>query len=318
MSKAGDAYQDAVADVARCLDPSARIEVGAWIEGPDGRRDLDVVLRHATSDRAPFIVIECKDWARPVGIGALDALESKRRDLGAAVAMICSNSGFTADAIRKASRVGIPALSALIEGDSRIRIEVQEEIYTRQITVGRLDSTWHFVVPNVQSQIPSGTTARDLMVEDRLVGAWVRDKAIWLGGLSTRSRRVLAKYRFSRPIPLHVREIVLPANGVDLTIQVTVQWCSQIVGLGASSGMYDHLRKRVMLGAGSTQYLLKNVDPEKWKPIDDVPSHPVALPRPREDEMFVSLATLDGIDACDGAAAPDLDSLIATSEVAEQ
>jgi len=51
------------------------------------------------------VVIECKDWNRPIGIAFIDALDSKRRDLGASIAMICSNSGFTSDALRKAARV---------------------------------------------------------------------------------------------------------------------------------------------------------------------------------------------------------------------
>lgn len=81
MAKLGDAYQEAVAQVVRTLDPRARIEVGAWTEGPDGRRDLDVAVWPSAPGAPRFVLIECKDWQRPVGIAAVDALESKRRDL---------------------------------------------------------------------------------------------------------------------------------------------------------------------------------------------------------------------------------------------
>jgi hypothetical protein len=317
MSKLGDAYQEAVADVARILDPNARVDVGVWVTGPDGRRDLDVAVYPFPNNPTPLVLIECKDWGRPVGIAAIEALESKRRDLGVSVAMICSNSGFTADAIRKAARVGIPVLSALVEGDSRIRIEGQEEIFTRRIMVTHSESTWHFLVPNVQEFVPPGTTGRDLVFDDKLVSAWVREKTIWFAGMSTRSRQVIAKYKFKRPIQLHVRDTILPVNGVDLTMDVRVQWCSQIVQIGASSGMYDYLRKRVIFGPGTNQYLLKNVDLDKWAPVDDVPAQLLVPPTPGKKEMLVSLATVTGVDTCDEAPAPDVDSLVDKSEVTE-
>src|SRR5215510_1062106 len=44
-TKAGDEYQDIVAAVQCALDPGAAVRAGQWIEGPDGRRDLDVEVR---------------------------------------------------------------------------------------------------------------------------------------------------------------------------------------------------------------------------------------------------------------------------------
>ena len=68
----------------------------------------------------------------------MDALESKRRDLAADVSFICSNAGFTTDAIRKAKRVGIGLIAVLRERDHRIRFQVREEIYIRRVTVQTL------------------------------------------------------------------------------------------------------------------------------------------------------------------------------------
>lgn len=318
MAKLGDAYQEAVADVARSLDPDAQIEVGTWVEGPDGRRDFDVAVRPSANGAPRLILIECKDWGRPVGIAAIDALESKRRDLSASVAIICSNSGFTADALRKASRVDIPALSALIEGDSRIRVEAQEEIYTRKTKVTRCDSTWHFLVPNAREIIPAGTSAGDLVHNDRLVAAWIRDKCMSFAAMATHSRTLVAKYRFRRPIQLHVMHVVLPANGVDLKLSFAVQWCSQVVQIGASSGMYDYLRKRVIFGQGNQQYLLKNVDFDKWTPVDEVPPQLLTTPSTTEGKMLVSLGLISGLDMYGEAPAPDLDSLVETQHVTDE
>ena len=37
MAKLGDAYQEIVGAVQRALDPGSRVDVGVWVEGPDGR-----------------------------------------------------------------------------------------------------------------------------------------------------------------------------------------------------------------------------------------------------------------------------------------
>ncbi len=65
--KLGDAYQDLVGEIQRALDPGASVDVGIWVEGPDGRRDCDVRVRGTVNGATRFILIECKDWAAPVG-----------------------------------------------------------------------------------------------------------------------------------------------------------------------------------------------------------------------------------------------------------
>lgn len=47
-------------------------------------------------------------------------------------------AGFTADAIRKAKRVGIGLIAVFKEGDKRVRFEVNEEIYLRRVRVESL------------------------------------------------------------------------------------------------------------------------------------------------------------------------------------
>ena len=113
----GREFQELVAEVARAFDPHSQIEVGEWVRGPDGQLDMDVSIR-GTVDGAPFLaVIECKDFSAaatgPVGRQWVDALDSKRIDLGASSAMICSNAGFTRDALSKARRKGIGMISVL-------------------------------------------------------------------------------------------------------------------------------------------------------------------------------------------------------------
>jgi len=135
VAKPGDEYQELVGAVAAALDPGASVKMGQWIEGPDGKRDLDVEVR-GTIDGSPcFILIECKDWRDRVGIGVIDALDSKRRDLGADRAIAYSNSGFTAPALRKAARLEIGAASALKAGDGKAKVAIETEIIAKRLSV---------------------------------------------------------------------------------------------------------------------------------------------------------------------------------------
>jgi hypothetical protein len=126
-----------VGELFRQFYPASAIKTGVWVEGPDGRRELDVDIIEKVGARTVRGVVECKDFnpatTGPVGIAYIDALDSKRRDLGLEFAFICSNAGFTADAIRKARRVNIGLLGATRKNDQRIRFGVVDEIYTRHI-----------------------------------------------------------------------------------------------------------------------------------------------------------------------------------------
>ena len=74
-------------------DGGSAVKEGQWLKGPDGRRHLDVTVSGIANGRNVTIIIECKDWRRPVGIETIDALNSKRQDIIADLAFICSNSG---------------------------------------------------------------------------------------------------------------------------------------------------------------------------------------------------------------------------------
>src|SRR5262249_33185198 len=79
----------------------------------------------------------------PVGVEIVDAIVTKRRLVGADVSLICSNAGFTSQATRQAKGEDVGLISVMRAGDPRIRYQVQEEIYSRRITVDALDITLH-------------------------------------------------------------------------------------------------------------------------------------------------------------------------------
>ena len=59
---AGRAYQELVAEVMRAFDPGAEVRAGEWVDGPDGRLDMDVSIRGTVKGNPTLVVIECKDF----------------------------------------------------------------------------------------------------------------------------------------------------------------------------------------------------------------------------------------------------------------
>ena len=324
--KRGLIYQHAVAQVAKSIDPSAQIEVGAWANGPDGRRDLDVLIRPREGSSAPSVVIECKDWNRPIGIGFIDALDSKRKDISAAIAMICSNSGFTEEALHKAARVGIPALAALIEGDSRIRVIVREQIYTRIVEFQRHGPQFHHQPLTLEDQGKiSGAYTKEWLYEGKSMEAWVTAKLMRIASLATQSKSFIDRFTFRTTVPVVARGVKLSLSGIDIRGAFTVQWMTQIGEIGASQGMYDYLHKRVILGPGPYQVQLKNINSATWgAPVDreNVPPR-LLVPLDKREKPEIPyhewiFAMLKNMPQSDPKDAPDLDSFDLSEELEDE
>jgi len=135
MAKAGDAYQELVGAVMAALDPGSAVKTEQWITGPDGERDMDVEVQGTLHGVPHFILVECKDHARPIGIGFVDGFESKIRDLKPDRAIMFSNSGFTRRALKKANRVKIEMASAMKVKDDTVKIEVHRKVVARRLTL---------------------------------------------------------------------------------------------------------------------------------------------------------------------------------------
>ena len=325
--KRGDEYQRAVAAVAQSITPAAIVEVGSWVTGPDGRRDLDVVVRLNAAASAPMAVIECKDWNKPIGIAFIDALDSKRRDIGASAAMICSNSGFTADALRKAARVGIPTLAALIKGDRRIRVVVREQIYTRIVKYDHHSPQFHHprLSDEARTALSGPCYPRDWTYEGRSIESWVASKLLAVAGMATRSQVFLARYKFRQTLELAFRGVPIEVVGIDIRAAFTVQWMTQVAEIGASKGMYDYLRKVVVFGPGSYQFHV-TVNSETWgKPVSAAEVPPRLLvpmdqrPQPAVppfNEMILGM--IKNMPQSDPKDAPNLDQFLLSEEIEDE
>lgn len=308
MTKLGDEYQALVGAVMQALDPGARVRVGVWIVGPDGRRDLDVEVRGSLDGADRFILIECKDWTDPVGIAVVDALDSKRRDLQGDEAVIYSNSGFTEPALRKASRIGIGMTSALRAGDRRVHVQVQKELVAKALSVEYLSATL-YPRPGADAEFADSWQLPQLTFEDRPVQNWIAP----LSARLLLEHEPNGKWQYTctfhgSPAWAYAGKAVT-VGALRLHMDCRRSWVAQIVREDVTLGLYDHLRKRVSI-PNRQGYILGPIDQEAWKLYVAEPKEEAIDP----GSFALELTLLNPIRPSDDTAAPELDQLVLEQE----
>jgi hypothetical protein len=127
------------------------------------------------------------------------------------------------------------------------------------------------------------------------------------------------------PIPLDIRGISIFTSRIDIGAAFTVQWMTQVAEIGASQGIYDHLRKAVLFGPGPYQFHLKNFNSQNWGTPVSVEDVPPRLLVPLDERLNpglppseMSLAMVKNMPQSDPKDAPDLDLFIFSEEIVDE
>ncbi|MCP4641713.1 MAG: hypothetical protein GY851_14820 [bacterium] len=110
-------------------------------------REFDVVVTGRAGRHETVIVIECRDLARKVDVGAVEAFRAKCQDVGVAPGVMVSRKGFSKQARKKAEAAGIGCLELqeveshpwlLTKGLDRIAVSAlsQEWVFPEQDRFG--------------------------------------------------------------------------------------------------------------------------------------------------------------------------------------
>jgi hypothetical protein len=296
--KKGTPYEEVVSEVLRTMDSGAVISQGVWVEGPDGRRELDIRIVGTFEGKVRRVLIECKDYnpasTGKVGIEHIDALESKRRDLEFHFSAVCSNAGFTEGAVKKASRVGIGLISVMKKGDKRVRFSVSEEIFTRKVQVTELRTTLHG--PDISST--QGTRLEDITFNGIPVQNWVTKRVmLFIGSNPIVAGSYTATHAFKEELLFELPSSVINVSQLDIRLSITGRWYAQMVNLDATQGIYDWLRHRVRLAPGPGQFMIEGVDIEAGEPIDLPPARELEQQlRIQPGEMVARLILITGLE----------------------
>ena len=311
MPRSGEPYQELVGAVSKALDRDASVSVGEWVEGPDGRRDMDVAIRGSVQGESKFVLIECKDWRRRVGIATIDALESKRRDLGASSAMIYSNSGFTKPALRKAARVGIETASALAIGDDRVRVQLSREFVAKRKAVryGAL-ILWPLDDEN-DLLVPSDYDLFSVFYEGLPLANWLHHVSYDLLPDCETDCTIRGTYALKRPTEFSVSGATVLLKGIGFRLDCTVRFVSQTVRPDVSLGHFDHTTNRIVIPSKQF-YTLGIIDNEAWKETDSAWKDPENL---KAGTFALYLTMLVPVPLQEDFDTPDIPSLVSESEV---
>ena len=309
MAKLGDEYQEIVGAVAQALDPGASVKVGQWIEGPDGKRDLDAEVRGTVDGSPSFVLIECKDWAKPVGIGVVDALDSKRRDLNTDRAIIYSNSGFTAPALRKATRVGIETASALKAGDQRIKVMIERSIVAKRLSVNSM-RIMLYPPPGQDPEVEHGWQVDQLLCDGLPVINWISELSCRLIQEHEDAKQITFRCVFRPHLGWLLNSRMLSVAEFEVCFACSKKWVAQTIRVDVTLGLYDYLRRTVVVPPKQA-YWMGWIDREAWVEVDSEWEEKEL--EPNSFELYLTL--LDPIPPIGDGVAPKIEELITEQEV---
>ena len=88
------------------------VEHNVMVDGIDGKRQVDVLIKSEVAGISIVTVIECKDYNSKISVGKIDEFHSKLLDINANKGIFVSKKGFSSTAIKKAKRLGITICTA--------------------------------------------------------------------------------------------------------------------------------------------------------------------------------------------------------------
>lgn len=89
-----------------------KVEHNVMLEGADGKRQIDVLVKSETCGLNLTTVVECKDYNKKIPVSVVDGFHSKLMDVRANKGILISRKGFSSKTLSKAKRLGITLCTA--------------------------------------------------------------------------------------------------------------------------------------------------------------------------------------------------------------
>lgn len=317
--KKGTAYEELVATIiGSFFHENCTVKQGSWVDGPDGRRDMDVLIEGLIENKKLKILVECKDYDKSktgrAGIELIDALDSKRHDLLIDRCLICSNSGFTDPALRKAKRKGIGAISVLKSGDGRVKIEIIEKIFYQIVNIENFTCSFHL------HKRSEGFDISSVQYKKLPVYLWVQQR-MSLHAINTTVRKnnnLVNKYfRFKHPLQVKSKGRKFLLSSVEGTMAITNTWYSTDVRLDAKSAIYNYLSGQISLTPGGNNFQIHGLDivekkGELEKRLPDDSELGVTF---NEDKRRIAVMMIEGLNFKSDDEIPKLNSYIVDEDM---
>lgn len=221
-------YEKLTHEVVKALNSGKRVTHNVKLMGKlsEVKRQIDIKLDESSYD---FVIYECKDWGRTVGVAAVGKLLSDLEDVGAKKAAIVSNSPFTKGAVNMASKKGVDLLHLVRTDDPDVRIGIAATV----LVIGNQIDAVGMGVRDVRldrGPIMSMSPETFMLLTDNgtvTVSDYLRDK--WNDELAATSH--LGENILSLP-----KQRIIDVNGEEFTVtEVSVRY---VVGRRYSKGTW--------------------------------------------------------------------------------
>lgn len=315
--KSGIDYEIMVSEVAKGLYGSHyTVEQGQWVEGVDGILNLDVIITGNVNGQPQRTLIECKDHdpARGrIGINVIREMDSKREEWKIDEAMICSNAGFTAGAIRKARRVGIGLIGVLREGDSRIRFALKDEVCFRKV---RIESLKISLFDQENKELFIRDFGGQITYHGLPIERWFEMRANFFIIHNTITQGKFAlQYHLRNSVAFDSPAGKLNVSWMQVVVSLSGAWYSKQVTIDATQGFYDWLRKRIRPASIVCRISVAGMDFDGGELMEHPTESDIAYGK--YDELWLlPLLAIDGVHA--NAPFPNIDPLIVPADLNDQ
>lgn len=122
-------YEEEVESLLSSLDPGATVERDVRVRGDlsGTPRQVDVLVTGNIAAQPLTVAVECKHYARALGIGAIDEFAGKLLDLGVERGVLFALNGLTEPAHKRAEGSKVPriAVSDLLVGPLHIELDTE-------------------------------------------------------------------------------------------------------------------------------------------------------------------------------------------------
>jgi hypothetical protein len=154
--KNGTKFEELTAEIFDHLRKDQRFETvdhDVFLEGKDGPRQIDVLLKGNVGPIDILTIVECKDYNKNVNVTAIDALHSKMQDVNAHKAVLVARKGFTKTAIRKAKRLGISLCTAHSAACEKWKFNLEVPLVIVELSAEKYTPSFEFVAIENQTGI---------------------------------------------------------------------------------------------------------------------------------------------------------------------
>lgn len=175
MKKEFEEFEDLTAKIFSILVGKGHtVERDIKLEGPDGPRQIDVLIESNFGPLSVRTMVECKDTNRKITITDLDQLHSKRTDVSADVAVLVSRKGFTKKAVSKAKRLGIKLYTAHEAMSKKWGFEIDIPVVIEELTPKF--SIYMEVYLNKGNTLSKNLTINEIPIIEKFYEVWNNDK----------------------------------------------------------------------------------------------------------------------------------------------